>query len=415
LQPQPDKEKEKENREKEDQSSNVSNTFIDSYLHHTLIYETPLSFWKWSAYSTISTVLKDRCYIKSGDSFIFPNLYVLFIAESSGHRKNRPVELSQDLASKIKSIKTISGRASVQAILDELAQAETDAVTGKVIKSSSATFFSPELSASIVSDPDGLRILTDIYDYKTNPYKSRLRTGPNFNLDRIVFSMLSASNQDMLTGLFDQSIIRGGFIARTLLIMPNEFRKPNSLLRLDHEVLKLSKEHVLSQLRSVSQLFGEFKLEEESILEYESWYNPFREAYLKRRDRTGIIGRIHTHILKLSMILAANDLSQCILKRHIEQAIEECLNLMPNYDKFTMSNAKSEIGAIGGTVITELLSAKDYMLSRKVIIRNNWQAFDMSLLDKAVVALEEAGMIKQHQTKDGIFYQLTKTCLDMLQ
>lgn len=392
----------------------MSDTFVDLYLKHTNIYESPSSFWKWAAYSTISTVLRDKCYIKNGDSLLFPNLYVLFIAESSGHRKNRPIEFSESLVNQIPGIKTISGRASVPAILDELARTETNN-NGKVIKSNSATFFATELSAAIVNDPEGMKTLTDIYDYKQNPYKHRLRTGPSFDLQRVVFSMLSGSNEDMLHGLFDQTVIRGGFLARTLLITPNEFRPSNSLLRIDHDALKASREILLQHLRKVAQLTGEFKLEENAVEEYENWYNPFRQDYAKKKEVSGIVGRIHTHVLKVATVVAANELTQCIQKRHIEQAIEECLSLMSNYSIFTMNHAKTEIGSIGGIVITNLFETKNYMLSRKVLIRNNWQNFDVDLLDKALIALEEAGFIVQHVMKDGIHYQLTKQALDMLQ
>jgi hypothetical protein len=312
----------------------------------------------------------------------------------------------------VPSYKTISGRASVQAIIDELGRAETDA-NGKVIKSSAATFYATELSAGIVSDPDGLKILTDIYDYKPN-YKYRLRTGPTVTLDRVVFSVIAASNQDMLQGLFDQTVIRGGFLARTLLITPNEFRQSNSLMRVDHDALKVSKENVLAHIKKITQLHGEFKLEEAAIVEYENWYNPFRQSYSQKKEISGIVGRIHTHVLKISMILAANDLSQCILKRHIEQAIEECLGLVPNYNLFTMNNAKTEIGNIGGTIITDLLTADNNTLSRKIIIRTHWQNFDIELMDKAVVALEEAGILKQHMLKDGVYYQLTPRAITAL-
>lgn len=398
----------------------MANTFIEAYLNHTQIYETPLSFWKWSAYSTISSILKDRCYLKQGDGFLYANLYVLFIAESSGHRKNRPVELSQSIleneriTSAIAGTKTISGYTSVQAIMDELARSETDGKTGRVRKSNSATFFAPELSASLVEDPQSLRILTDIYDNKINKYKSRLRTGPSFNLENIAFSILAASNESMLKNLITPEFVMGGFLARTMLIMPNERRPPNSLLRLDYESLKISKEQVLQALLKVCQIVGEFKLEENAIDEYDSWYNPFREEYEKKKEQTGVIGRIHTTVLKVAMILAANDLTLCIQKKHIEQAINECIGLIPNYSVFTMHNAKTEIGQVGGIVITDLLSAKNHMLSRKTIIRSNWQNFDVDMLDKAVIALESAGMITQHVIKNETWFELTQQALNML-
>ena len=100
----------------------MPNTFISSYLEHTKIYESPGSFWRWSAYASIAALLRDNCYLKQGDRLLFANIYVLFLAES-GTRKGPPIDLSETLLSKLAITKIISGRASVQAILDELSRA----------------------------------------------------------------------------------------------------------------------------------------------------------------------------------------------------------------------------------------------------------------------------------------------------
>ena len=399
-------------------------TFLDAYIKHTSIYESPTSFWKWSAYATISAVLRDKCYLLSGgDHHTFPNLYIMLLAESSGHRKNKPVETSQNLVINLSlemtktndSIKTISGRASVQGILDELAKGETSGNTGRVLRSKAATFYAPELSAGIVSDPQGLKTLTDIYDYKINPYQHLLRTGPSFDLEGVVFSMFMASNQDMLQGMFDQAVIRGGFLARTLLVIPDEFRPGNTLMDLDEEERKASKIRVMDRLKDIYRLGGKFLIEPSAKEEYKLWYVPFRAEYAKLKEETGIIGRIHTHIVKLALILAANELVLCVRKKHIEQAIEECLGLLKNYGLFTMNHAKSEIGTVGGTIILTLLEAPSCMLSRKMLMRNHWRDFDAEMLDKAVLALEEAGFIKTHQTREGLAYQLTAECVKRFQ
>ena len=391
----------------------MEETFISSYLTHTSIYESPGSFWKWSAYASIAALLKDSCSLRQGDRLLFPNMYILFLAES-GTRKGPPVDLSETLISKIQSTKVISGRASVQAILDELARAETDKVTGKVIKAGSAIFYAAEMAAGIVADPEALKILTDIYDYKTNPYKSRLRTGPCFNLERIVFSMLAASNEAMLKGLFGIAEIQGGFLARIFLVTPNEQRPPNSLMRLDPVERKTSLTKVYEHFLKISKLKGEFKLEEEAMVEYEKWYCEFKLSYQNKKEVSGIIGRIHTHVIKLAMVIAANDCTLDITKEHMELAINECLALLPNYSVFTMSNGKTEQSQAGGIVLTELLTAKGYQLTRKELIRRHWQSFDSELLDKLVVTLEQAGMVQQIQCKDGLWIKLTPTCLEML-
>lgn len=389
--------------------------FIEAYYKHTSIYESPGSFWKWSSYATIAALMKDKCFIKSGDSFLFPNLYTLIVAESSGHRKNRPVEFSETLLTITSGVKCISGRASVHAILDELARAETDGKTGKVIKNSSAIFYAPELSAGIVADPEGMKILTDIYDYKTNPYKSRLRTGPCFNLDKIVFNMLTASNEEMLRALFDMAVVRGGFLARNLLVVPNEFRKSNDLLDIDHEALKTSKAGLVDILKKIAVLNGEFYIERDAKDEYKTWYKPFRESYEKKKEASGIVGRIHTHVLKVAMVLAANETELIIRKDHIEEAINDCLSLLPNYSIFTMSHGKTDLSQAGGLVVTELLQAPGHVLSRKELIRKHWtNGVDADMLEKIIINLEAAGMAVQVQNKGGLFVQLTKSCLDMM-
>ena len=389
--------------------------FIETYLKHTSIYESPTSFWRWSAYASIAAILRDECWLPQGERKLFPNIYVLFLAESSGHRKGPPVDLSETLVNKTKKTKIISGRTSVEAILDELARVETDRKTGVISKAGSAIFYGAEMAAGIVASNDSLKILTDIYDYKTNPYKSRLRTGPCFNLERIVFSMLSGSNEAMLKGLFGTAEIQGGFLARTFLVTPNEFREPNSLMRLDPEERKISLNKVYDLFKPIGELNGAFILEEEAIVEYESWYGAFKRSYQSKKESSGIVGRIHTGVVKLAMLYAANDLRLNILKCDIEESINECLGLLPNYSVFTMSQGKSEIGQAGGLVITDLLSAKDNLMSRKELIRRHWQdGVDGDMLDKLAVTLEQAGLIQQIQSKEGMFLKLSAVALEQL-
>jgi uncharacterized protein DUF3987 len=394
----------------------TSTSFVSSYFEHNKIYESPGSFWKWSSYAIISAILKDKCYLKNGSSLLFPNLYTLIVAESSGHRKNRPVEFSETLVHSVNNTKILSGRASVQAILDDLHRAESDAKTGKVIKSNSAILFAVELSAAIVADPEGMGILTDIFDFKPNPYKQRLRTGPCFDLDKIVFSMLSASNEEMLRRLFDISVVRGGFLARTLLIVPNEFRKSNSLLEIDHTALEAGKMRLIELLKAISLLNGEFAIEPEARREYEDWYNPFRKSYEKKKEASGIVGRIHTHVLKIAMILAADKLSLSIRKEEMEQAINDCISLLPNYSIFTMAHGKTDLEQAGGIVIADLLAAPLHLLSRKDIIRRHWtNGVNVEMLDKIVINLETAGLLQSIQSKEqGMCIQLTKSCLESL-
>lgn len=386
--------------------------FIEHMMEHTAIYESPGSFWKWSAYTTISAILRDNCYFKQGDIAAYPNIYVLLLAQSAEHRKGNPVRFCERLVGKVHSTKVISGRASIQAVLDELSRGETNPKTGKILAGGSALFSAPELSAGMVNDPEAIKILTDIYDFK-DEYTHRLRGTGTFRIKNLCFTFFAASNEDLLRDVYDSKAIFGGLIGRTFLVKPNEFRPGNTLFQVSDKMESF--EGLVSKLREIASIKGEFKIDFEGEKEYENWYLPFRESYKNQSDKSGVLGRIHTGVLKLSMILCVNETKElCVKKRHIEEAIVECLGLLPNYNSFIMSSGKSTTAEVASFLLQDLYNAPNHQLSRKEVLRRYWNKFDAETLDKFVTTMEQAGMLKIDQVTDGIGYALTSKCIDTL-
>jgi hypothetical protein len=387
--------------------------FVSAFLKHTSIYESSTSFWKWSAYCSIAAVLRDNCYRRLGEVHVYPNIYVLLLAESATHRKGNPVNLCEKLVASVKNTKIISGRTSIQAVLDELSRGETDTKTGKVLKGGSALFSAPELSAGIVSDQEAVKILTDIYDFREE-YTSRLRGAGSFKIHKVCFSMMAASNLELLKSVYDSGAIFGGLLGRTFLVKPNEFRDSKSLFNVVD--VSDSFNSLKEKLREISRLNGEFQFTEMAIKEYDSWYHPFRKSYQNKPDKSGISGRIHISILKLSMILAANYTRELIVERkHIEEAIEEAMNLVPNYQTFIMAGGGSPVAEVGSIVLQELAEAEGHRLSRKEILRRHWQKFDSESLDKFITTVQQAGFIDTlPDNAEGIIYKMTQKCYDTL-
>lgn len=385
--------------------------FIQKFLEHTKIYESPTSFWKWAAYSAIASVLRDNCYLKQGDDLLFANIYVLLLADSAVQRKGRPVRLCEKFVKKINNTKVISGKASVQGIFDEMASTETDSKTGKITKGGSATFFAEELSASLVGDPQAVSTLTNMYDYKEE-YKELLRVRGKMKIDRMVFTLFAASNEDLLKDVYNKSAIQGGLLGRTFLVIPNEFRTSNSLL--DSIDTSQSFGETLLDLKVISELRGEFTFDMAAKKEYDDWYSPFRDSYKAKPDRSGIVGRLHTGVIKLAFILAANEGSLLLCKCHIEEAIAECIALIPNYNTFIFASGKSTIAEAGGIVIQDLLGAVEYKLTRKKILQIHWKDFDNETLDKVIITLELGGHIRTITAGNEVLFQLTEHCISFM-
>lgn len=385
-------------------------SFVDLLMQHTRHYESPGSFWKWAAYTAVGAVLRDNCYRRLGDHKIYPNVYTLLLADSAVHRKGHPIKLCEELVKGTKSTKVISGRASIQGILDELSRGETDKSTGKVMAGGSALFSASELSAGIVSDPEAVKILTDIYDFK-DEYTSRLRGSGIFRIKNICFSLVAASNEELLRDVYDGKAIFGGLLGRTFLVRPNEFRPANSLfdIRDQTESMKL----LCESLASIAKITGEFEITDEARQAYEDWYVPFRKSYEHKSDRSGISGRIHTSVLKLSMILCVNSTGGLVIdKCHMLESIKECVALLPNYQGFVMASGKSTIAEVAALLIEDIWSAKTKELKKSDFLGRYVHIFDSELLDKCITTLTQAELIRLIIGTNGTgeSYTVTEKC-----
>ena len=388
--------------------------FLSEYLSYTSHYESPGSFWKWSGYAIVAAVLRDNCYRLAGDIKVCANTYTLLLADSAVQRKDNPIDLCELFVRSVDNTKIISGRGSIQGIIDELQRAETDPKSGRLIKGGSAIFIASELSAALVQDPQSVNILTDLYKYR-DEYSERLRGRQDkFKVKNVCFTMFSASNKDLLLDVYDVRAMKGGLLGRTFLVTPNEFRPGNSLfsvVRKEEQFSWLKKE-----LTEISRIKGEFKFDVDAEKAYDDWYLPFRESYKEKGDASGIAGRIHTGVLKLAMIICIiHTKALQVIKCHIEEAIEECIALMPNYNQFLMASGKSKDNSeIGTIIITELYNSPGNMMSREKIFQKHWNAFDAEQFDKLMATLTQAKLVQEFHDGTVMTYKLTEKCKEML-
>src|SRR5512139_3076362 len=117
--------------------------FIEDYLKTYESAESPTSFFYWSAIASISAVLRKNVYINKRIYKLYPNLYIMFVAKS-GLRKGYPVKQCQKLVDETEVVKVISGRNSIQSIIQELSRQWTTP-TGKVMKDAQALVVNDEL------------------------------------------------------------------------------------------------------------------------------------------------------------------------------------------------------------------------------------------------------------------------------
>ena len=401
-------------------------------LHSEL--ESPESFWRWAAITSISAVMKDSVWLDQQIFNIYPNIYTMFHADS-GLKKGPPVNMAKKLVNLVKNTRVITGRGSIQGILKELGTAFTQP-GGKIQAKSVAFICSSELSSSIVEDKVATKILTDLYDriYNDGEWRSLLKQ-ETFTLKDPTVTMLTATNEAMSDDFFTKSAIQGGYFARTFIIYEKDSSKVNSLIYPLED--KINYTGVADYLKEVAKLAGPFqplasndKCDEyrykkvkkgkrgnrdvyfnETGMIFDDWYEQFTEIkkQMETKDTTGTMNRFDASVLKVAMLLSlAHEPKLVITPPAMLEAIAECEKLLGNARKTTLGKQGISQSALLKTyIIMELLNREPHSISRVMLMKKMWQHYSTPAeLDDLMNAFDASGMIKTASVGNQIIYTM---------
>jgi hypothetical protein len=384
-------------------------TWLEKFLECTEEMEAPKSYYFWSALATVSAVIKDNIYINRGGAFkLYPNIYVLLYGPS-GVRKGHPIALAKQLATAANCTRVISGRSSIQGIIQKLSEADIkegrEGSKHRTITDSAGFIVASEFSSSLIKDPMALTILTDLFDrhYHTDDYDNILKSGME-KLSRPTITMLGGANEEQFKDTITIRDALGGFIGRTFVISEGKRGKLNSLFEnLKHppDVDKLSE-----YLTLLSYVKGEITYEHSVGVYYDEWYHDYFKEDIN--DSTGSALRILESMLKVALLLSMSEDEELKLdKGHIDKAIELVEPLVVSAQKTVLGHGKSSLANQTAAFLVELLSQKENKCSRKIMLAKHWRDFNAEDCDSIARTLEEAHAITRSVDKNMIYYILT--------
>jgi hypothetical protein len=389
--------------------------FLSKLLEVTKTVESPTSFIRWAGYSAVATVLRDNVWIPFGArrTKIFPNLYVLIVGDSGETRKSTPLKIMNYLVKSVGNTKLIEGRASIQGVLKELANNKMTP-QGTMLKDASGLLYSEELAAFLVGDPSALKILTDIYDYHEE-HSIYLKGDDVVTLRNVVVNMISASNSAFLGDIFTKVDLHGGLIGRTILVVEEAPRHRDLGLR-DGSTEEGWNE-LVNHLKKISKFRGPAKLTEEAYTYLDYWYNNLKYS---ESSKTGFEPRMHTFVLKLSMIISACNINRTfegiITLEDVEVAIEELATLRPNYFKImnAISLSTNTVAQASTDIMKVLILNPTIAVEHASLLATLFGKLDGDTFRKAVDTLLKAELIDQVacESVGKVAYRLTPKAVE---
>lgn len=387
--------------------------FVSLFIEAHKEYESPTSFWKWAAYSIVGSMLRSKVWFQHKNVKIFPNTYVVFLADSAQYRKGEPIGAARRLLGLVNHTKVFSGTASIQAILDLLSQAIANKNSPAPLRGGSALITADELAAFFVADPRLIPLLTDIWTPREK-YEYHLRSTSSITIDDLCPSLLAASNEIFLREVYDSRAVYGGLLGRTFMIKPDETRPANSLMGEDGQVA-VDEKALVDGLFKIRELNGRVRFTKEAQETYHNWYIELYNSYKNHPDKTGVIQRMHTQVIKIAIIIAASHYTLEITKDMTDTAILSVADLRQNYELYVMSSGQSNLATIGAKFLASAYEKAGHKITRKEFLMKNWQEITSEDFEKLVVTLQAGGMLELDADMGGeIAYRLSPKCLATL-
>lgn len=378
--------------------------FVEEFLRVTRFIESPTSYLEWAAYTALSAVMRDNAYIKFG-AFrrIYPNIYVMIIGDSAATRKSSPLKALSKLVKAVNNTKIIEGRASIQAVLNELASVKN--INGTTIKGASCLMYTEELASFLVKDSQTSGIITDLYDYHEE-HPVLLKSQEVVNLKDTCVTFIAATNSAFLQDMFTKVDLFGGLVGRQIIIIEEKARHKD--LGFDDPTTEADLDVLKIHLRELSRKKGIIKVGEDAVKYIKEWYDS--TDFTKNESKTGFEHRAHVHVLKLAMLIAAAEpkFDLLIERRHMVKAINKVTSLWVNYKKLTAS-----VGT-GGTPISNAISEvlvtlikHNRPMDREMLLNVLLGRIDAETLDKSIITLEQSNLVTIGGSACKVTYEIT--------
>lgn len=395
-------------------------TWLEDVLEATKELESPRKFFLWAGMTTISAVVKRNVWVeREGGKLLrmYPNVYVFTVAPS-GFKKSVPINLAKALLEEVSGTKVISGRSSIENIIQDLGNARTAPGRKGPVADSTACIMSGEFSTSLVRNPDALTILTDLYDSPDEWKNSMKHTGVD-RLSNVSLSILGAMNETHFNDVISEKEITGGFIGRCQIVYSRERERRNSLIRRKSGSKPIPVAELSKYLIRLKAMQGPFEFTDEASDWYNDWYNTYEPE--KSSDRTGSAIRIPDYVLKIGQILALSREPKLLLTiDDLQSALKICIESTARIETITKGVGQSEMATKQRAFLEALLKAPNHMISRERLLRDYHGDFDVHDLNRMEETFVGGGIIKEvylgkiDGKKDAIYELTERTIKDYL-
>lgn len=300
--------------------------WIEGYMALTDNTEPPHMYREWIAISVIASALQRKCFLGWGDITFYPNMYIVLVGPSGKCRKGTAMGTGAWFLRKL-GVSMAAEAITREALIRELANCSVDdIVEGEMIKHSSLTIFSPELTVFL--GYNNLQLISDITDWYDCREIWTYRTKGS-GTDEIVgvwVNLIGATTPSLIRDALPRDAIGGGLASRVIFVYEDQKGKVVPFPFVDAKMDDL-KQALVHDLADIALMSGRFTVQEDFLDLWADWYiEQEQKPRFNDPNFDGYVQRRPNHVMKLCMIISASSRDDMIIDRVILERAIDLLN-----------------------------------------------------------------------------------------
>ena len=386
-------------------SERLLEDWLDSYLEWTQDQESPEKLHLWTAFAVLSAALRRRIWLSRGIFSLYPNIYVLLVAESARVRKSTAMNIGVNLllealpAFKING-GYITGAATPEGIVKQMNRVhhvfekESDEIP-KIKHESYLLIHADELATLFGYDKGRASRMTILLTetYGRDSYMHTTKSDSQIDLKNLYTVLLAGTDPRNLKVLPDEVI--AGLIGRIIFVTARDKRKiiawPESSA--DHKILR---EALKRDLETIANLQGEMTITSAGKELFTGWYEKLCEITTDDDSVTDAFKeRCHDTALKVGMLISVSRSSRLILEEaHVAGGIKFIEDQLPEFNRIS-SWASSTTHGQNRAKLIDMIRRNGGVADRRLLIRG--MSLPISEFDELIMTLAQEDTIETPQ------------------
>ena len=389
--------------------------WLGAYLDLTSDLEAKESLHLWTGFTVLASALRRKIYLDMEHGRVFPNLYVIIVAESAKARKSAAMDYGRNLLiDALPEIRIMRDSMTSQGLIKALNHKVQVVHDGKIREElrSDVSIFADEVAnlfsyektraAQMVIFLTRTYTCPAIYDH-TTVRDSLVRL---YNLYPV---LLGGTDPRNLKVLPEEAV--GGLTGRLIWVIATDRRANNSGWRKDRRkslAKELLREYLIHDLQRISHLQGEMQVTDIAQEMYDEWYNELSTKNTKDPATDAFYHRCHTTALQIAMLMSISERDDLVVTpTHIRGAIALVEEQLPEVKRVSMWSGGSLYEQHRAKLLHYMQNQGGLALRRPLLKYMGMQAEDF---EKLLTTLVQDGSIEPQaiMLRQDKVYKLTK-------